>query len=299
VIATARGSVTSAAARLDGSSPIAGRLINLAVRTMVGAGNGPLIVGYVVGGAGTSGSIPLLVRAVGPTLAGFGVSDALSDPKLDVFGAGDGVPIATNDNWGNPLLEPVTARVGAFPLTGAASKDAALMMTASVGAYTAQISAADSGLGTALAEIYDTSEGTLGASSPRLVNVSARAQVGSGAGLLIAGFTLSGEVARTLLIRALGPTLGGLGVTGALANPRLEIFASGASAPQTTNDDWGSAANAAQIATTSANVGAFPLNADSRDAVVLVSLAPGSYTAQVSGIGNTSGNALVEIYEVP
>ena len=95
-----------------------------------------------------------------------------------------------------------------------------------------------------------------------------------------------------VLVRAVGPTLGAFGVTGALNDPRLEILRGTTSVA--TNDNW-----LAADAPTFSSVGAFGLTAGSRDAALVVSLAPGSYTAQVSGVGGTTGVALVEVYEVP
>ena len=97
-----------------------------------------------------------------------------------------------------------------------------------------------------------------------------------------------------MLIRAIGPGLSQFNVPGALANPKLELFSGSTKINE--NDDWG---GTAALATLFGNVGAFSIPATSRDAVLLVTLAPGSYTAQVSGVGNTSGVALVEVYEVP
>ncbi len=277
------------------------RLINLAVRTNAGSGENVLFVGLVVGGANTSGPKPLLIRAVGPTLGAFGVTGVLADPKLELFAPGAATPLATNDNWGgDSAVLTLTPQVGAFALAAADSKDAALISNRAAGAYTVQISSATTATGTTLAEIYDATPSALfTTATPRLINLSARTQVGRGADILIAGFTVGGSGSKTLLIRAVGPTLGVFGVTGALANPRLDIFASGAGTALSSNDDWGAAANAAQVASTSTSVGAFPLALESRDAVLLVTLPPGSYTAQVSGVSNTIGNALIEVYEVP
>ena len=142
--------------------------------------------------------------------------------------------------------------------------------------------------GVVLVEAYDLGAGN----SPRMVNVSARNRVGTGDDILIAGFNLAGTGPTQLLIRAVGPKLGAFGVTGFLANPKLEVY-SGAGVKLTENDDWGAA-----LATTFNAVGAFPLDIGSRDAALLTSLEPGTYTVQVSGVGGGTGEALIEIYEV-
>jgi outer membrane protein assembly factor BamB len=296
------GSVVSTAAALTvtaGSATSDSRLVNLAVRTTAGAGDRVLFVGLATGGAGTGGAKSLLIRAVGPTLGAFGVTGTLTDPKLQLF-AGSTL-LVENDDWcGDAQVATTTPQVGAFALAGTTSKDAAMVATRPAGSYTVQISGADGGSGTALAEIYDaTPAAAFTSTTPRLVNVSARTQVGTGGDILIAGFVIGGAGGRTVLVRAIGPTLGLFGVTGVLADPKLDLYRSGTTAPISSNDNWGAAANATQVAAAASKVGAFALALDSKDAVLLVTLPPGSYTAQICGVNNATGAALVEIYEVP
>ncbi|MCX6954964.1 MAG: immunoglobulin domain-containing protein, partial [Verrucomicrobia bacterium] len=296
-VSNAAGAVTSAAAAVAVTSPSAvnpARLSNLAVRTTAGPG-APLIVGFVVGGAGTAGNKPLLLRGVGPSLGALGVAGALADPRLVLFHDGD--PLASNDNWeGNAAVAALGARLGAFALEGASSKDAALAAFPDTGGYTVQIASGDATSGTALAEIYDAST-AFSATEPRLVNVSARSEVGGANGALIAGFVVAGPVARTVLIRAVGPGLAQFGVKTALADPRLTLFRGGTVVAA--NDDWYGAPNAVAVAAAAVQVGAFRLPTTSADAGLLLTLPPGSYTAQVSGPEGATGSALVEVYEVP
>jgi len=126
-----------------------------------------------------------------------------------------------------------------------------------------------------------------------IVNIATRGTVGGG-NILTAGFVIT-TAAKVLLIRAVGPTLTAFGVTNAQADPSLTLF-SGPSVIAT-NDNWGAAANAADIPAAASQVGAFALAAGGRDAVLLVTLEPGAYTAQVAGTG-AAGDALVEVYEV-
>ena len=253
------------------------RLSNLSVRTAMAAGQ-TLIVGVVVDG----GTRDILVRAAGPALAAFGLSTAMADPRLDLF---NGATLTfSNDNW-DAALVPTFASVGAFAFP-AGSRDAGFVQSVS-GARSIQ--ARGTGAGVVLVEAYDL--GT--ANTPRMVNVSARNQVGTGDNILIAGFNIAGTGTKQLLIRAVGPKLGVFGVAGFLADPKLEVY-SGAGVKITENDNWG-----ATLAATFDAVGAFQLDAGSRDAALLTVLAPGSYTVQVSGVGGGTGEALVEIYEVP
>ena len=297
VVATnAVGSVTSTAATLALSSTLGtGRLSNLAIRTNAGTGAETLIVGFAVGGAVTAGDKPLLVRGVGPSLALFGLSGVLVDPVATMFlGA---TTVAENDNWGGAAqIASRAAQVGAFNFVSASSLDAALAVTPSPNSYTVQVTGKGGGTGVALAEIYDaTAADAFTAATPRLVNVSARTQVGTGGNLLIAGFVIGGTAPKTVLIRAAGPELAVFGIQGALLDPKLQLF-SGATMIQE-NDDWG---GDPQLTTVGTAVGAFAFsNPASKDALLLVTLAPGSYTAQVSGANNSIGIALVEVYEVP
>ncbi len=271
------------------------RISNLAIRSRAGAGDDTLIIGFGIGGTGTSGTKPILLRAVGPTLTQFGVPGTLIDPYLKLFVGMNKVD--ENDDWaGNPQIAAIAAQVGAFALASPTSKDASLFKPAlAAGSSSVWITGNAGDTGVALAELYDASPAAaFNATTARLINVSARSQVGTGNDMLFAGVTIAGPTFKTVLIRAVGPTLGLFGVGGTLANPRLDLFSGTTKIFE--NDDWGGDAtmtNAFQ------SVGAFQLPGNSRDAALLVTLAPGSYTVQVSGVNGTTGVALIEIYEVP
>jgi hypothetical protein len=134
--------------------------------------------------------------------------------------------------------------------------------------------------------------------SARLINISTRALVGTGGNILIPGFVIGGSGTETLLIRADGPSLTAFGVAGALAAPSLILTAQSTGSTLATNTGWGTNSNPAQIASVAAQVGAFALVSGSADCAVIVTLQPGAYTVQVSGVGNTTGVALAEVYEV-
>lgn len=131
----------------------------------------------------------------------------------------------------------------------------------------------------------------------RLVNISARAVAASGADVLAAGFVVTGDAPMRLLIRGAGPALGRLGVEGALAQVRLELFRGGTLLG--TNLGWDTGEDRVAVAATMVAAGAFEFVAGSRDAALVVALPPGNYSAQVSPAGATApGVALVEIYDV-
>ena len=291
------GTITSAPSLLT-VNPVS-RISNLSIRTLVGGNTGTLTVGLTVGGEGALGTKPLLLRAAGPTLTAFGVGGTLADPRLALLSGQ--TTIGENDDWaGSAEIAATSSSVGAFSFASPTSKDAALAQAAAPGGYTVRISGPGTSSGVALAEVYDTTPSDdFVVSTPRLINVSALTQVGTGGDILIAGFSITGVTPKTVLVRGIGPTLAAFGVSGALADPVLDLYASGATSALSSNDNWSAASNATQVADAAAGVGAFALTAGSKDAVLLVTLPPGTYTAQISGVANTTGTALVEIYEVP
>jgi len=281
------------------------RLSSLSTRAQVGTDANQLFTGFVVG---PGPSRQVLIRAAGPTLspAPFGLGSAvLADPVLTLFK--DGAEIARNDNWGTPLgtATAVTAAtfssLGAFPFASAASRDAALIVTLPPGAYSATVGGVGNTSGIAIIELYE-----IGAtpSSNRLTSLSARAQVGTGAAVTIPGINISaGAGTRRLLIRAAGPALTALGVPGVLADPTLAVTNPGNTITYAANNEWGTPtgpnpASAATLAEAIANYTGYPFATGSRDSAVLVELAPGAYTVQVSGVGNTTGVSLVEVYDL-
>jgi hypothetical protein len=263
-------------------APSGGRLVNLSIRTSAGSGAQTVVVGFVLSGAGTK---QVLLRGVGPTLGSLGVAGVLADPTMQLF-SGTNV-LAANDNWGTSAgVREAATTVGAFALpTG--SLDAALLQTLGVGAYTLQIGG---GSGVTLVEAYEVPS----TAPVRLSNVSARTQVGLGDDALIAGFVIAGNGARNVLIRAIGPGLSQFGVNDVLADPKLDLYRG--SAVIQTNDNWG---GTAALTAAFGQVGAFALPTNSRDAVLQTSLQPGAYSVQISGVGGTTGVAMVEVYELP
>lgn len=278
------GSITTEPAALD---VITTRLVNLSARGSVDGAH-TLIVGFV-----TNGSAPkqLLLRGIGPTLATFGVGDALSAPLLTLFDSRS-IAIATNRGWGGTsALTNTFGQVGAFSLPPT-SADTALLSSFATGLYSVQLSGLGGANGVGLAEIYDADSGS---PASRLINLSARGFVGTGGNVLIAGFVIVGNHPAKILVRAIGPTLSSFAVNGALAGPQLTLFDS-AGAIVATNTIWGGD-TALDAAFT--QVGAFSLPLSSRDSALLATLPPGTYTAHVSGVGGATGTALVEVYEVP
>ncbi len=270
-------------------SATASRPANISCRTNIAA-RAIVTPGFVVQGTGTKN---VLIRAVGPTLGGFGVPGVMADPQFKVIRQDTGATIATNDNWDASLANTMAA-AGAFALTPG-SKDAAAVVSLTAGqAYTVQVSGVGDSSGVALIEVYDVDT----APTSKLVNVSVRGQTGVDADVLILGLVIQGSGQRTLLIRGGGPALAGFGVTGAVVDPKLEVFDSN-SRSVLANDDWANASFVAELEQARQFVGAFAYTNGSKDAATLALLDPGAYTIQVSGANRTTGEALVEVYEVP
>jgi PKD repeat protein len=271
------------------------RIMNFSARAMSGPGADSLIVGFVVNGNGKN----ILVRGIGPDLATFGITNFLANPILTLYSQ-TGVAIATDTGWSTTsagvndsvLMAATAAQVGAFALP-AGSADSAILATVNFGASTSGLLTSNSSSGVGLIEIYDTG----GNPFSSLINVSARMEVTSGNGMLIAGFIIGGNTTKSVLIRGVGPTLSTFGVTGVLADPQITVY-SGATVVAT-NSSWGTGAStAAQLSAAFSLVGAFPLQSGSKDAAVLLTLAPGAYTVEVSSVSNSTGVALVEVYDM-
>ncbi|WP_414660009.1 lamin tail domain-containing protein [Horticoccus sp. 23ND18S-11] len=274
------------------------RLTNLATRATSLTGANALVPGFVVTG---SGSKRLLIRNVGPTLSAFGVSGVLADPQLTLkrYDAASAayVDVVANDNWGTTnglsTLTTTTASLGAFALTSG-SADSSLLVDLPPGQYSAATGGANNGTGIALVEIYDADTT---AATAKLANIATRGFVGTGTDIIVAGFVIAGEGAKTILVRAIGPTLSSFGLTGVLADPQLAIFRGSESI--LTNDNWSGGTTAVSTASVASQVGAFALPTGSKDAAFVVTLPAGAYTVQVSGVAGATGLALVEIYEAP
>ena len=280
------GTGTSAAATI-GLSATGGlsRLTNISTRSQAQTGDNAQIAGFVIGGSAPK---PVLVRAAGPVLKTlFGITGALDDPAIEVRDTRTGAVVASNDDW-DPSLASTFASVNAFAWPQG-SKDAAVLATLPPGGYTAVVRGRNGATGIALVEVYDTDGGS------GLINISTRSVVGTGDSVQIGGFVLSGGAARTVVIRATGPTLHkSFSVSGALNDPVIELRSQGRSEVIATSDDWSS-----YLAPHFASVGAFAWPTDSRDAAIVATLEPGVYSVVVRDKNAATGVALIEVYVEP
>lgn len=266
------------------------RLGGLSIRAQTGAGADTLIAGMTITGAAPKS---VLLRAVGPGLQRLGVTNAAADPSLQLY---DGpLPDIDIDDWESaPAPESIAASavaLGAFPLAPG-SKDAALLVSLKPGATTMQASLRAGTQGVTLLEAYDAEE----AGESVLCNLSARAGVGTGEAVLIAGFIVSGGDVE-LLLRGVGPGLVRHGVAGALSDPELLVYQGDRLIAS--NDNWSEAPlETARLEAAATRVSAFALERGSRDAALLLRLPPGAYTAHLRGRAGNAGNGLIEVYAV-
>ena len=261
-------------------SALPAQALNISGRARVEIGEGVAISGFIITGTGPK---RVGVRGIGPSLANFGVSGPLADPVIQLS-RGDGSLVMANDNWKNTQQAEITG-AGLAPSN---DKEAALIATLTAGNYTAIVTGKNGGTGVALAEVYDLDQ----AADSRLANVSTRAQVGTGSDVLIGGFITGNKIGATrVAVRALGPSLQQFGIANPLPDPRLELRnANGALLAS--NDNWQS--DASQAALISSYGLAPPNNLES---AIAISLAPGPYTAIVTGKNNQTGIGLIEIYD--
>ena len=239
-----------------------------------------LIGGFILGPDG--GAKRIAVRALGPSLGQVGVPGALADPSLQLIDA-TGQVFASNDDWaqGNQAQE-----ITALGLAPNDPRESALLATLPSGGYTAIVQGAIGTSNIALVEIFDLEA----EQTPQLLNISTRGGIGTGDAVMIAGTIIGGQASQTLVIRGLGPSLAG-GLSGtALLDPTLLLVDSQGTAVFA-NDNWQDS-QANEIAAT--GLGA----ANSLESAMLVTLAPGAYTALLTDRDGRSGIGLLEIYNV-
>lgn len=263
------------------ATPPSSQTVNLSTRLHVLTGDQVGIGGFIITG---SEAKHVIVRAIGPDLRRFGIPNPLEDPVLELHGPGSFATI-TNNNW-RDTQETQIKNTGLAPTN---DLESAIDITLAPGTYTAIIRGNNGGTGIGLIELYDLDT----AAASRLSNIATRGFVGSTPGdSVIAGFVIgNGNVPDRIVIRGLGPSLAALGVPNTLQNPTLELH-NGNGVLIFTNNDWmDNPTQAAEIAA----AGFAP--SDSRESAIAVTLPPGLYTAILAGLGNTTGNALVEIYD--
>jgi hypothetical protein len=279
VVTDSRGKFSNTDQRLiEVASPA--QLLNISTRLQVQTGDNVLIGGFIV-----TGNDPktVVARAIGPSLnvRGEPVAGRLDDPTLELH-AKDGSLIEANDNWKD---SPRRTEIEGSGIAPSDDRESVIMQTLEPGFYTAIVRGKDDSTGIGLVEVYDRDV----AATSQMANLSTRGFVQTDDNVMIGGFIAGNRNGNTkVLVRAIGPSLP---VSGALADPTLDLFdANGA--VLATNDNWKDTQQA-EIESTG-----IPPSAD-QESAMLSSLVPGNYTAIVRGKDQTTGVALVEIYNIP
>lgn len=270
-------------------APLLSRLQNISTRARALTGNQVLIAGFII-----TGNAPkqVIIRGLGPSLTNVGV--ALANPTLELHRGT--TLLATNDNWKvKPDGQSQEAAIEATRLAPMNDYESAILDTLNPGAYTAILSGKNGGTGVGLVEVYDLSAGA----NAKLGNISTRGFVGTGNNVMIGGFIVGagGGGGSRVAARALGPSLAGVGIADALADPTLALYDANGTV-LATNDNWQTNAQSGQ--SQEAEVDATGLAPTSPlESVIVTSLAPGAYTVIVSGKNNATGVGLVETYDLP
>lgn len=252
----------------------AAALANISSRTFVHVGENVLIGGFIVDGVVAK---KVALRAIGPSLAQYGIADAMTDPDLQIINAA-GKQVITNDNWNVPGEE-----LSAYGIAPSDPREAAVVVALPPGSYSAVVSGKGATTGVALFELYDL-DSDLG----RVANISTRSRVESGDNVMIGGFILGGSAATPVIVRAIGPSLVPNGVKDALLDPTLELYDSNGSR-LATNDNWRTDQEGAIFDSTVPPT-------DNREAAILATLAPGAYSGVIRGARGATGVALFEVY---
>jgi hypothetical protein len=259
------------------------QLLNISTRLKVGTGDNVLIGGFII-----TGSDPkqIALRAIGPSLSAFGVADPLANPILELHDS-TGATVATNDNWMD-LSPEDQATLTDNNLAPTDDAESALVQTLDPDGYTAIVLGAGATTGVALVEAYD-----LGAviNDSKVANISTRGFVETDDNVMIGGIILGagGGAFSTVIVRGIGPSLAAFGVPNVLADPFLELHNSNGDLIDS-NDNWMDHPNMQQVS----DAGLAP--ADPNESALFEILPQGAFTAILSGVGGTTGNALVEAY---
>jgi hypothetical protein len=282
VVTDSRGKVSSNTAHrlievTQASSPSAAQLLNISSRLRVQTGDNILIGGLIITGTDQK---KVAFRALGPSTQ---LSGLLEDPTLELHDA-TGALVASNDNW---MDSPDRSEIESVGLAPGDSRESVIIRSLAPGAYTAVVRGKGDSTGIAVVEAYDLDV----TNNSKMANLSTRGLVETGDNVLISGFITGNRNGNiNVLVRAIGPSLTGL-VPNPLGDPILELHDANGATLQT-NDNWQDSQQA-EIQQT----GIPPT--DPHESAILASLPPGTYTAIVRGLNNTTGTGLVEVYNVP
>ena len=260
----------------DGTTP-PGKLLNIATRMRVQAGDNVIIGGFII-----TGNDPkkVIIRGIGPSLAQF-FTGTLANPRLELVQGN--TSLATNDDW-----KTSQAEIEATGIPPTNDLESAIVQTLAPGAYTAILRGTGTDTGIGVVEVYDLNQ----AANSKLANIATRGFVETGNNVMIGGLIAgpTGASSIKVVVRAIGPTLANFGIVGALQDPTLELVTASGTVIRA-NNNW---QDSQKTEIESFNLGP----GDIRESALVETIAPGNYTAIVRGVGDTTGVALVEVYNV-
>jgi hypothetical protein len=278
----------------------ASQLFNVSTRAFVQTGDNVIIGGFIIEGTEPE---RVIIRAIGPELTHYGITDVLANPTLELHD-GTGALIASNDNWQFTIIGGIITQDQGVEIRDSGHApgnplESAIIADLPAGNYTAIVRGVNNTMGVGLVEAYDLSP----SNNSFLRNISTRGLVQTGDNVMIGGFIVqgTGTQAKRVIIRAIGPELAAppYSIPNALANPTLELHDS-TGALIASNDNWQFTIIGGIITSDQGldirNSGHAPGNP--LESAIIANLPPGNYTAIVRGVNNTTGVALVEVYDL-
>jgi hypothetical protein len=315
------GSPTTAVLTIIDNDVSVPELANISTRARVMTGDNVMIGGFII-----EGSAPkrVVVRSRGPSMSGapFNLSGTLANPIVQLFSGQ--TMIAQNDNWqdapncpgfvcegGSQIsatgLDPCAPNPGQTTAPPSCGLEAVILITLPPGGYTAIVSGADGGAGIGLVEVFEEDD----SSAARLSNISTRGFVQTGDNIVIGGFIIEGDTPSTVLVRGRGPSMSGapFSLPGTLANPFLQIFSGSTMIAQ--NDNWQDSPTCSFACGDAGQISASGLDpcqpnpgqttsppGCAQEAVILITLPPGGYTAFLTGANGGTGIGLMEVFDL-
>jgi hypothetical protein len=270
------------------SPPPPSQLLNISTRMRVLTGEQVLIAGFII-----TGSDPkdVIIRGIGPSLSQF-FAGVLADPTLDLFQGN--TLLESNDNWkvrSDGSSQQATVAATGIPPSN--DLESAIVRTLQPGAYTAILRGKGDTTGIGVVEAYDLNQ----TANSKFGNIATRGFVDTNDNVMIGGLIVgpANTASTKVVVSAIGPSLTNFGIAGALQDPTLELHDSSGTT-LAANDNWKTRPDGSSQEAEVAATGLQP--SDDRESALVQTLPPGNYTAVVRGKNNTTGIALVEVYNL-
>ena len=261
------------------------RLVNISTRGYVGTGNDVLIAGFVIKGDSTA-TKRCMVAVTGASLTAAPGFSPLQNPTMELHQAGVGL-LATNDNWDDNSQSDIDIFQKWAP---SSTNDPVILKDLGPGSYTAIVRGVGNTQGIAIVGVNDMEQDG-GTGSAYIFNISTRGKVGTGNNVMIAGFVVKGDDANSLkvIVSNTAASLGDAPGFTTLKNPMIELYDGQTRIDY--NDNW-QERSSDEISVLGSS-GVTPK--DQYESSMVKDFAPKAYTAIMSGVGNTQGNAVIGV----